>query len=96
MSSLTLKNLPVDLLERLRLRARQQRRSLNSEAVLLLEQAVSGDPGDSPAQAGAMERDAQLAAWARLSGRWPGGDAALAAMAADIEASRTLGREIDL
>ncbi|EIC21651.1 FitA-like ribbon-helix-helix domain-containing protein [Thiorhodovibrio frisius] len=96
MSSLTLKNLPDQLLEQLRVRARAQRRSLNSEAMLLLEQAMSNDSCASPAQAGAAEQEAQLAAWARLSGRWPGGDAALTAMAAEVEASRTLGREFDL
>ena len=96
MTSLTLKNLPDELLDRLRVRAREQRRSLNSEAVLLLEQAMSTDLPASPAHASATERDAQLAAWARLSGRWPGGDAALVAMAADVDEARTLGREFDL
>lgn len=96
MSSLTLKNIPDTLLESLRIRARAQRRSLNSEAVLLLEQAMSGDLCGSSANACATEREAQLAAWARLSGRWPGGDAALAALAADVDASRTLGREFEL
>lgn len=96
MSSLTLKNLPDELLERLRARARKQRRSLNSEAVLLLEQAMSADLRESPANASATEREAQLAAWARLSGRWPDGDAALVAMAAEVDESRTLGREFDL
>ncbi len=96
MSSLTLKNLPDELLERLRVRAREQRRSLNSEAVLLLEQAMATDLPASPAHASTTERDAQLAAWARLSGRWPGGDAALVAMAADVDEARTLGREFDL
>ncbi|TVQ88667.1 MAG: Arc family DNA-binding protein [Chromatiaceae bacterium] len=96
MSSLTLKDLPDDLLERLRERARQQRRSLNRETILLLEQALAPEAGTAPASLGATERDAQLVAWERLGGRWPGGDAALDAMVSDIYDARTEGREVDL
>ncbi len=96
MSSLTLKDLPDDLLDRLRERARQQRRSLNREAILLLEQALAPEAGAVPASVVETERDAQLAAWERLGGRWPGGDAALDAMVSDIYDARTEGREVDL
>jgi plasmid stability protein len=96
MPSLTLKNLSDDLLERLRARARRERRSLNGEAVLLLEQALAPDGRPSAASAIAAEREAQLAAWERLGGRWPDGDAALAALAADILDARTEGREVEL
>ncbi len=96
MSSLTLKDLPDDLLERLRERARQERRSLNREAILLLERALAPDAGAVPASIAEAERDAQLVAWERLGGRWPGGDAALDAMVSDIYDARTEGREVDL
>jgi plasmid stability protein len=47
MTSLTLKNMPDDLLESLRQRAREQRRSLNSEAIILLEKALAADAGQT-------------------------------------------------
>lgn len=96
MSSLTLKDLPDDLLQRLRERARQQRRSLNREAIMLLEQALAPEAGAAPASLAEAERAAQLVAWERLGGRWPGGDTALDAMVADIYDARTEGREVDL
>ena len=96
MSSLTLKNMPDDLLENLRQRAREQRRSLNSEAIILLEKALAADAPAPPASVIETERNAQLAAWERLGGRWPGGDAALDALVADIYDARTEGREVDL
>jgi hypothetical protein len=49
-----------------------------------------------PASIAEAERDAQLVAWERLGGRWPGGDAALDAMVSDIYDARTEGREVDL
>lgn len=96
MSSLTLKDLPDDLLQRLRERARQQRRSLNREAIMLLEQALAPASGATPASRAEAERDAQLVAWERLGSRWPGGDTALDAMVADIYDARTEGRDVDL
>lgn len=95
MPSLTLKDIPLPLLERLRSRAAQDQRSLNREAILLLEQALAPDAAE-PASVAAAERDVQLAAWERLGGRWPGGDAALDTMVSDIYDARTEGREVDL
>lgn len=96
MPSLTLKDIPLPLMERLRSRAAQDQRSLNREAILLLEQALAADVGAVPARVAATERDAQLVAWERLGGRWPGGDAALDTMVSDIYDARTQGREVDL
>lgn len=96
MSSLTLKDVPDDLLERLRERARHERRSLNREAIILLEHALAPNAGTVPVSVIETERDAQLAAWERLGGRWPGGDAVLDAMVSDIYDARTEGREVDL
>lgn len=40
MPSITLKEIPARLLDQLKLRAKQNRRSLNSEAIALLKQSV--------------------------------------------------------
>ena len=46
MASLTLKGIPKPLMDELRHRAKQERRSLNQQAILLLEQALQPDrPG---------------------------------------------------
>lgn len=49
MASLTLKDLPPDLHQRLKERAARNRRSLNSEAILCLEQALAASPTDPDA-----------------------------------------------
>lgn len=43
MSSLTLKGIPEPVMKRLRERARRERRSLNQQAILLLEHALADE-----------------------------------------------------
>lgn len=44
MSALTLKGIPEDVMDRLRALAETERRSLNQQAILLLERAVAEQP----------------------------------------------------
>lgn len=47
MTTLTIRNLPTDVYERLKKRARQNRRSITQEAAFIIEDAVG--MGDAPA-----------------------------------------------
>ena len=47
MASLTIKNIPDDLLERLRAKAASDRRSLTKEVVHLLETVLAGESADA-------------------------------------------------
>jgi plasmid stability protein len=47
MANLTIKNMPDDLYDQLRQKAAEDRRSLNGEAIFLLEQAVRERPRDA-------------------------------------------------
>jgi plasmid stability protein len=94
MSSITIKDVPDRLLERLRRRAQADKRSMNREAIHLLDLALakqSVDPG-----VGGKIRDVenQIQAWRRLAGQW---DSYLdtAAEIEQIYAARTLGRRVD-
>lgn len=49
MPSLTLKNIPEEVLKRLRAQAAARRRSINSEAIALLETGVQATPVDPEA-----------------------------------------------
>lgn len=60
MASLTIKGVPDDLLDRLRKRAEQHRRSLNSEVLHLLERSIGG---------ASIDPDAVLARVRRLQER---------------------------
>lgn len=99
MPSVTLKNIPPDLLAGLRARAKRDRRSLNSELLYLLEEVLAEDwprrrEGSvrTPVALGAEE---QARAWERLAGRWQS-DRSAAEEIADILERRTSGRQVDL
>ncbi len=94
MPSLTLKDIPMPLMERLRARAAEDQRSLNREAIWLLEQAL--EPSGDAALRLQQECEAQVAAWNALAGRWQGTEEETDAVVEDIYQSRTRGREITL
>jgi hypothetical protein len=91
MASLTLKNVPNGLLERLRKLAQQQRRSVTQQALFLIE------GGLSKTEAAATEQAAltQLAVWRELAGRWES-DRAAQEEIDDVYDARTTGREVGL
>jgi len=85
MPTLTIRDLPTDVLERLRRRAAEERRSLNQEAIHLLEFALRAER---------FSPEAQVEAWLRL-GTWKSSKSAKQEIA-EIYAARTLGRRVKL
>jgi plasmid stability protein len=92
MPSLTLKNLPEELLAALRAAAARDRRSVTQEIIHLLDIALQG--GQSPAR-DAADTEAQVAAWRKLAGKWTS-DVDPATETKRIVERRTKGREVDL
>lgn len=92
MASLTIKNVPDQLLERLREAAAWQRRSLNQQVIVLLELALV-QAGDDATQRLQAEIEAQAAAWERLAGRWNDVDDQLVD---SVYESRSTGRPVRL
>jgi plasmid stability protein len=85
MPTLTIRDLPSDVLERLRRRATEERRSLNQEAIHLLDLALRAEM---------LSPTAQVEAWMRL-GRWKSSRTAKQEIA-EIYAARSLGRPVKL
>jgi plasmid stability protein len=85
MPTLTLRDVPAEVLKRLRRRAAEERRSLNQEAIHLLDLALRAEML-SPA--------AQADAWMRLA-PWKSSKSAKQEIA-EIYAARTLGRPVKL
>lgn len=89
MSSITLKDVPEELLVRLRAAAARERRSLNQQALVLIE-------GGLAARETAEERARrQVDAWRALAGAWVS-DRPFDDEVADLYAARTAGRDVAL
>ena len=70
MSSITIKEIPEELLERLRRRAAEDRRSMNKEIIHLLAMALSLESPEVDAARRVGQIEAQVQAWRQLAGRW--------------------------
>ncbi len=93
MPSLTLKNVPDELLKALRVSAERDRRSLTQQVIYLLESAA-GLRLESARDA-TDDVEAQVEAWRQLAGRWAS-DVEVDAETEAILARRTHGREVVL
>ncbi len=94
MASVTITDIPSDLLARLRERAAADKRSLNREVIHLLDTVLSGE---READLARYERQAQDHArlWTALAGRWQS-KCDTASEVKAIYARRTKGRRVDL
>lgn len=92
MASLTIKDIPEELLEALRELAERDRRSMTQEAIVLLSEIVAQRREADEAR---DEAARQADAWEQLAGRWTSETSADEEIA-DIYESRTEGREVDL
>jgi hypothetical protein len=88
--NLTIRNLPEDLVNKLRLRAKKFRRSLNSEILHRLELSMKQLSTSTPESI--KEQRANIA---QILGTWED-DRPTSEIIEDIYESRTLGRKIDL
>lgn len=91
MASLTLKNIPNPLLVQLRASAKDHRRSLNQEAIVLLESALRKPDGEA-IQLLRTSAEAQVRIWKRLSAQWRS-NTTVKEDIASIHRARTKGRK---
>lgn len=94
MASITIKNIPDELLERVRTQAAADKRSMTKEIIYLLEIALAGSPEANKSR---LQREAamQVEAWTRLAGRWQS-DLTRDEEIESLYAHRSGGRDVDL
>ena len=90
MPAFTLKKIPEGLMERIRARAEEERRSVTQEIYHLLQVALDGLNNDPQAEA-----RRQVDAWSQLAGRWQS-DEPRDAEIGRIYDARTPGRTVVL
>jgi plasmid stability protein len=96
MAHITVRNIPESILEQIKTLSQLERRSMNSEILVLLETALRvyrrAGGTESSYQ---ISTDTQTEVWERLSGEWDD-ERSTEVIIDDIYSNRTAGRSIDL
>ena len=96
MASLTVRDIPGDVLDKIRVLSERERRSLNKQVLVIVEDGLrthtaalerSRESGPTPSL--------QVALWRDLAGKWED-ERSTVEIVADIRRHRTLGREVRL
>ena len=95
MASITVRDLPDSLMERIRMLSKRHRRSINSELLLLIEQALEQKETTSMAPTETITPEIQAELWLQLAGSWKD-ERSTAEIIDDIYSSRTKGRSVSL
>ncbi len=95
MKSITLRNIPDELLARLRTLAVLEKRSLNNEILMVLEKGLARESGYRTKFKTHLPMDIQIKIWQNLCGQWKD-NRSTDEIIGDIIGSRSEGRSVDL
>jgi len=95
MANLTVRNIPDELLNKIRLLSIIEKRSVNSEILMVLEKGVSKESDSVQYVKNQLSNDTQIKLWQNLCGRWKD-SRSTAEITSDILGSRSQGRTVDL
>ena len=95
MKSITVRNLPDEMLNRLRTLAVLEKRSLNNEILIVLEKGLAKESEDKTNFKNHLSMETQIKIWQNLSGQWKD-NRSTDEIIRDIVDSRSEGRSVDL
>jgi len=95
MASLTVRNIPEDILERIRALSAAERRSLNNEILVILERGTNAEYEEKIQQHRHISKSTQLELWEQLVGTWKDSRTA-SEIIEDIYSLRSAGRDVEL
>ena len=95
MASFTVRNIPDDVLERIRALSSIERRSLNNEILVILERGTFSEYEEKLLKRKFLSKSTQMDMWKRLVGTWDDNRTAKEIIE-DIYSHRTTGRDVDL
>jgi len=90
MKSITVRNIPDEILEAVRILSIKERRSLNNELIVIMENGLNSIHSSS-----SLKTELKEDPWKKLAGKWKD-KRSTAKIIDDIYSSRTIGRDIKL
>ena len=95
MANITVRNIPDELLNKIRLLSILEKRSVNSEILMVLGKGLSKESDSVKYVRHQLSNDTQIKLWKNICGRWKD-SRSTAEIISDIIGSRSQGRRIDL
>jgi hypothetical protein len=95
MASITVRNIPPEVLEKIKQLSSLERRSVNNEILIILERGTYGEYEDKMLKRKYLAKATQLEIWKKLAGTWEDKRSAKEIIE-DIYSHRTAGRDVKL
>ncbi len=93
--NLTIRNIPDDVINKIRTISKTERRSMNNEILIILERGIEEEVHDLLKEKRTVSKNLQIEIWKRLAKEWKD-DRSTDEIIRDIYDNRTLGREFKL
>ncbi len=93
--NITVRNIPDEIIRKIRTLSQMGKRSLNNEILLLLERSVQEEINYHSEQKKKISKETQINVWKKLLSQWDD-NRSTKEIIEDIYDNRTLGREIEL
>lgn len=93
--NLTIRNIPEEVIEKIRTLSHMEKRSLNNEILLVLERGIQEEVKHLLNIKRNISKEAQISIWKKLSKEWQD-DRSTEEIISDIYDNRTIGREFQL
>ena len=93
--NITVRNIPDEIIRKIRTLSQMSKRSLNNEILLLLERSVQEEIIYHSEQKKNISKETQINLWKKLTNQWDD-NRSTKEIIEDIYNNRTLGREIEL
>ena len=95
MASITVRNIPDEILEKIKALSAVERRSINNEILVILERGTYSEYEERMLKRKYISKSTQMALWKNLMGKWED-TRSTKEIIEDIYSNRTLGREVQL
>lgn len=93
--NITLRNIPDDVIDKVRTLSTVEKRSLNNELLILLEKAVDAEFENRLDKKDFISKSTQVDIWRSLSGKWKD-DRKTEKIIEEIYSTRSMGRDLKL
>lgn len=93
--NITIRNIPEEIIRKIRFLSQMEKRSLNNEILLLLERSVQNELNYISTRMKRISKETQISIWKKLSNEWDD-QRSTKEIIDDIYSNRTLGREVQL